>query len=166
MTEQLTEDEVPGSAKSVADAAAAELAERLFMVRGLLARALAPGVGALAPGGPGTVTPHQIDALECLLTGGRRMSDLADQLGVTRAAATALGERMVQQGLVERQPNPTNRREVLLEPTSAGIETVERYREFQRERVLESLEGVSREQMQSVVAVMEELVAALSERLQ
>jgi DNA-binding MarR family transcriptional regulator len=66
-----------------------------------------------------------------------RLSDLADILGVNPSTTTRMVDRLVSAGLVDRQINPTSRREVLLDLTEAGDEallqvTQQRRREIAR----------------------------------
>jgi DNA-binding MarR family transcriptional regulator len=56
--------------------------------------------------------------------GPMKLSDLADILGVNPSTATRMVDRLVSAGLVDRQVNPTSRREVVLDLTEAGDETV------------------------------------------
>lgn len=72
---------------------------------------------ALEPGGPGprlTTIPHQ-QRLAVFALGGLEpltMSQLADRLGVRASSATELVDRLVERGLVERQHDPRDRRNV------------------------------------------------------
>jgi DNA-binding MarR family transcriptional regulator len=49
-----------------------------------------------------------------------RMGDLAEDLGMTPASATALIERMTQRGFVTRRSDPDDRRTVLVELSRRG----------------------------------------------
>jgi DNA-binding MarR family transcriptional regulator len=51
---------------------------------------------------------------------GARIQDIADSLGTTVGAASKLTDRLVADGLVQRQPHPTDRRSSLVQLTSAG----------------------------------------------
>jgi len=58
---------------------------------------------------------------DALGAGGRiTPKQLATQLELTTGAVTALTDRLVDDGLVEREPNPDDRRSLLLAPTEAG----------------------------------------------
>lgn len=56
-----------------------------------------------------------LNCLEC--DGPQRMSDLADALEVTPRSVTALVDGLEAEGLVRRQPHPTDRRVTIVEST-------------------------------------------------
>lgn len=61
------------------------------------------------------VTLSELYALLALWDGGRcSMSDLAERVDMSRAAITTLADRIEAAGYVERTPDPTDRRRVLL----------------------------------------------------
>lgn len=60
-------------------------------------------------------------ALRC--KGAQIMSNLSEQLGVTPRNVTALVDALEEEGLVERQPHPTDRRATVIELTPKGAET-------------------------------------------
>ena len=49
-----------------------------------------------------------------------RMSELADRLGIARRSATSVVDELERRGLVERRPDPTDRRGVAVAVTAAG----------------------------------------------
>jgi DNA-binding MarR family transcriptional regulator len=60
---------------------------------------------------------------------GTDLSSVAGHLGVTPATASAVVNRLVQQRLVTRVPNPRNRRNVVLTLTRVGSQRLRRVRE-------------------------------------
>jgi DNA-binding MarR family transcriptional regulator len=74
--------------------------------------------GALAPW---DLTPHQARALR-VVTGrdGTRLSELAEALHIAPRSATEVADALQARGLVERGPDPGDRRAVVLTPTPAG----------------------------------------------
>ena len=54
-----------------------------------------------------SITIHQLEALSLLDRGGLRMSELARELDISEPASTALADRLVRGGLVERHATPT-----------------------------------------------------------
>lgn len=66
---------------------------------------------------------------------------LAQQLELTTGAVTALTDRLVESGYVSREPNPDDRRSLLLAPTESGSrlmrEVVEAYEAIVRQRTVE-----------------------------
>ena len=64
------------------------------------------------------LTHRQMDVVSHLAVNGRQtMTEVADGLGVGRAAATEMVERLVTKGLVRRQASPTDRRVMIVELT-------------------------------------------------
>jgi len=67
------------------------------------------------------LTSAQAGALFALPSeGGAGVSAVADALGLAQSAASVLVQRLEQAGLVERQPDPVDRRAVLLTLTTRG----------------------------------------------
>ncbi len=67
----------------------------------------------------------QIHALMYIYhSGGCPVSELGSLTGATHAAASQLADRLVQQGLVERQEDPSDRRTKLLRLSSKGEELI------------------------------------------
>lgn len=62
----------------------------------------------------------QIDALEVVSARGMRMHELAERLHIDPSTATRTTAPLVDLGLVGREPDPTNRRYVIVRCTSTG----------------------------------------------
>ena len=71
---------------------------------------------------PWDLSPHQARALRVVCEGGAgvRLSDLAETLHIAPRSATEVADGLQQRGLVERAPDPGDRRAVLLRPTAEG----------------------------------------------
>lgn len=54
--------------------------------------------------------------------GGRRMTELADAIILSKSGLTSLVDRMEREGLLERRPDPTDRRAILVTLTTRGAE--------------------------------------------
>ena len=70
---------------------------------------------------PWDLSPHHARALR--VVGGRegvRLSDLAGALHIAPRSATEVADALQARGLVERTPDPTDRRAVVLAPTAEG----------------------------------------------
>ena len=75
---------------------------------------------------PWNVSPHEARALRAVADGGpARLSDLAERLRIAARSATEVVDSLEGKGLVRRTPSPTDRRSVLVEPTTTGTELVE-----------------------------------------
>ncbi|MGY2004810.1 MarR family winged helix-turn-helix transcriptional regulator [Blastococcus sp. SYSU DS1024] len=70
---------------------------------------------------PWDLSPHQARALRVVCErDGVRLSDLAEALHIAPRSATEVADGLQQRGLVERAPDPGDRRAVLLRPTAEG----------------------------------------------
>lgn len=95
------------------------------------------------------LSPHQERALLALARmtrraatdsgAGVRVSHLADHLGIAPRSATEVADALETAGLVERSPDPTDRRAVLLTLTDTGRHTVAEVRDRRRAAAEEEL---------------------------
>jgi DNA-binding MarR family transcriptional regulator len=70
---------------------------------------------------PWDLSPHQARALKVVCErDGVRLSDLAEQLRIAPRSATEVADALQERGLIERSPDPGDRRAVLLRPTDEG----------------------------------------------
>src|SRR3712207_6846949 len=70
---------------------------------------------------PWDLSPHQARALKVVSErDGVRLSDLAEALRIAPRSATEVADGLQERGLVERTPDPRDRRAVLLRPTDEG----------------------------------------------
>src|SRR3954469_1184554 len=70
---------------------------------------------------PWDLSPHQARALGVVATrDGVRLSDLADALHIAPRSATEVADGLQERGLLERTPDPGDRRAVILRPTDEG----------------------------------------------
>lgn len=107
----------------------------------------------LAPLG---LTPAQSRALRII---GRdpeplRMSALADHLGIVPRSATTVVDALVAAGLVNRAPDPANRRATLVSPTDAGRDTLSRMQEARREAAEELFAVLSDDQRETLRSLL------------
>jgi DNA-binding MarR family transcriptional regulator len=82
---------------------------------------------------------------------GASLSDLAEHLGVTRATASAITERLVQRDLVDRTERPQERRHVVLKLTEAGAEYLQQIRETTHAKIAKMFVSLSESQRLCVV---------------
>jgi len=110
------------------------------------------------------LTMPQMKVLFLLYSDGvARMSQLASSLGVTLSTVTGIVDRLVEQGMVQRQEHPQDRRLVVYRLTSRGSETVERLHQAGRGRMAALLDGLSVDDLRKVIAGLAVLSAAASE---
>lgn len=70
---------------------------------------------------PWDLSPHQARALTVVgRRDGVRLTDLAEALHIAPRSATEVADGLEERGLVERTPDPGDRRAVILRPTDEG----------------------------------------------
>lgn len=79
------------------------------------------------------------------------LSDVADYLEVSRSTMSAMVERLVQRGLVNRAEDPQERRRVILTLTTTGTEYLHQVNEVIRSQVAGVLAGLSDAQLCQVM---------------
>jgi DNA-binding MarR family transcriptional regulator len=78
-------------------------------------------LSATMPGGTSYIRLRLLHALECHADRAMTMSELAKALDVTQRRITALVDALEAEGLVERQPHPTDGRSTIATLTRAGL---------------------------------------------
>lgn len=128
-------------------------AELLRILPGLIRRL----VTAMPNEVPGLarVTPEQFDLLTHLLkSGALTMTELASRRSVALNTTTALVDRLVAAGLVERQSDPADRRLVRAATTEKGRLLVAGLRDARRQVVREMLERLSDEDISHIQSAL------------
>ena len=97
--------------------------------------------------------------MECLrllfLKGVSTPSELARHTGLTSGAATAMLDRLEKAGLIERQPNPDDRRGTLIVPAKSSAEKVASWFESARKAQDELISSYSEKELEIIVDVFE-----------
>ncbi len=83
---------------------------------------------------------------------------LATRLGITRSSVTALIDRLERAGLVERQPDPGDRRRLRVALTDRGLRAAQRARGWS----LEALGGIEPDQLPTMALALEQLAEVLA----
>ena len=103
-----------------------------------------------------TITIPQFRVLVVLHSRGpMKLSAMAEILGVDPSTTTRMVDRMVTTGLVERQLNPSSRREVLIDLTDAGSETVVNVTRRRRRRIARIVSRMPQPLSASLVEVVQ-----------
>lgn len=109
---------------------------------------------------PWDVTPGQFRALRTICTSGPiRLSALAESLGIAPRSATEVVDALQQRGLVERVPDPADRRAIGVVPTSAGREAeaaIEAARADEAESYLAGLDDADRTELERLLTKVAE----------
>lgn len=143
-------ESLPGLAD---DELAVQLGARVERLVGMLRRLSPPGELS-ATAGP------TLAALE--RSGPCRLTFLAVQAGVTQPAMTQLISRLEEAGLARREPDPADRRVVLVRITADGRETLARRRAIRAERLAGILAGLSPADRAALAAALPALDALAS----
>jgi DNA-binding MarR family transcriptional regulator len=78
---------------------------------------------------PWDITPSQLRALRALMRhGAMRLSELSGQLHIAARSATEVVDALEARGLVNRRPDPVDRRATLVEVTEHGASVLEEIR--------------------------------------
>jgi DNA-binding MarR family transcriptional regulator len=117
-------------------------------------------------GEPDALSPPQYMALKALdAAGAMRVSDVASHLGVTNPAASMLLQTLSEEGLVDRSPDPADRRVTLVSVSEQGatrLAGAENTRRRFMERVISRL---SQEELGGMIRGLRELADAITDEL-
>lgn len=106
-----------------------------------------------------SLTVHQLEALLVLEDGPSSMGVLCDRLEISESAGTALVDRLVARGLVERRADPTDRRVVRIAAGEAARAMVSQYRELKRQRLATVLADLPTADLATLVRIYEAVLA-------
>ncbi|NUL46444.1 MarR family transcriptional regulator [Cellulosimicrobium funkei] len=93
-----------------------------------------------------------------------RQKDLADHLGLSTAAVSALIDRLVGAGHLRRVSHPEDRRSVAIEVTGATVEKVRNSLGDMHAAMLRTVEGLTPSEQGVVSAFLSDLIRALDSR--
>ena len=85
-------------------------------------------------------------------SGPLRGADLSDAFGMDKGGVSRQVQALVDLGLVERQPDPEDRRAILLDATAEGRERLSAVRRHRRDRFDARLSGWTDEELTTVAA--------------
>ncbi len=109
------------------------------------------------------VTPSQVRAIRVLAmhdSGGVRSKELADHLRIAPRSTTEVVDALEAKGLVQRSPDPGDRRATLVSLTDRGralAEEVRRTRGVESERMFERLTDTDREDLARILHRLQNL---------
>ena len=113
------------------------------------------------------VSRTEVGVLRNLRAGPRRITELAAEERVTQPAITLLVNRLEERGWVQRVPDPSDRRAVLVSLTPDGEAVFERLRAEYRVLLHEEMASLDDEEvatLASAVEILDKLIARLTER--
>jgi DNA-binding MarR family transcriptional regulator len=82
-------------------------------------------------------------------------SELARQTGLTSGATTAMLDRLERAGLIERRPNPADRRGTLITPTNSAAEKAASWFESARNAQVELISSYAESELEIIADVFE-----------
>lgn len=83
---------------------------------------------------------------------GTCLSEVAEHLGVTKATASAMTDRLVQRGLVDRTEDPTERRQIMLKLTPTGIADLEQMQAATQQKITDLFSQLTPTELTAVSA--------------
>jgi DNA-binding MarR family transcriptional regulator len=111
---------------------------------------------------------HRAHAVLCAVdlagADGARPKEVAEHLGVSRAAATTFIQRLEAKGWVETTPDPEDDRGVRVALTRRGMEAVLRVGHLERRLAARAIEGIPASAILRTVHVLEEFKRRLDEK--
>jgi DNA-binding MarR family transcriptional regulator len=111
------------------------------------------------------VTFSQLKLLKMVAaTGGYSVSNLAQFMGVSTAAASRAVDRLVKRGLLNRAEAADDRRAVQLSLTQEGAELLEKYDQAAEMALRSAFESLTSEQLQETGDLLDQLSVKLVER--
>jgi DNA-binding MarR family transcriptional regulator len=106
----------------------------------------------------GGVTLHQLGALRHLVKQGPlTMHELATRMEISPSSATQLVDRLVQHGLVDRVPDPADRRVHRLAVSGAAADAVRDFEDDRSRRLAGLLAPLSDEELEIVVSMAQRI---------
>lgn len=96
-------------------------------------------------------------------TGGLTMTELANELGLQGPLATRTVDELVQRGLLERHPDPDDRRRVIVVATKAGVSAIKDVHEEAETIFLPVLARMGPEEADALVIGLEALIRVMHE---
>lgn len=91
-----------------------------------------------------------------------KVTDVAEFLGVTNAAASRSIDRLVQRGLIDRSVSPEDRRAVDLTLTDASRELLDRFNEIRNRELLGVLGDFPEDKLEEAAELLDELSVRLA----
>lgn len=92
-----------------------------------------------------------------------KMTGLATFLGLSKANATGLVDRLVKRGLIERDRSTTDRRVVRVRLTPAGVRTTRKLAVQQQKGLAEMMKRIPEKDLERFIAILEQVAQGLVE---
>jgi DNA-binding MarR family transcriptional regulator len=107
---------------------------------------------------PWDITPSHLRALRVLIRhGALRMSELSDHLRIAARSATEVVDALEARGLVERRPDPDDRRATLVEVTEQGTRVLDAIRAARGTEVERTFDRLSQTDRADLARILRKL---------
>ena len=136
--------------------------DRLLALRPDVRRMLSSTLPVTARADLRGATRHQLAALQQLPPGGLTMREFSRAVGVSSAAATTLANRLVDRELVERRPDPDDRRRVWIVPSLRAQAMLREHHAWERRMAADAIARLSPEQFNTLADIVASLTAETS----
>ena len=97
-----------------------------------------------------------------LMHGPVRMSEIGRHMGISKPYMTALVDKLISEGLVERVPDPDDRRVVNVRITDAGKEEIKDFTVCAREAILKNLSSLDSEDISTLHEMVQNIRGIVS----
>jgi DNA-binding MarR family transcriptional regulator len=120
--------------------------------------------------GPDRLTMQQLRCLQAIASSdktGATTTKLADAMRVAVPTMSSMLDGLVTRGLVDRRPDPENRRRIPLFVTEQGLRLLDRYQQIMNDRHLEIVAALSmseQETLRKSMMLMRDRLKAIEER--
>ena len=92
-----------------------------------------------------------------------RVTELAEEIGIPPSTLTGITDRLVSKGMLTREPDPEDRRAVLLEAGADLPQLMVRVQKARKERLEWLFSALAPEHMEPLIAGLEELLKSLEQ---
>ena len=111
---------------------------------------------------PAGLTAAWWQVLGAVLDQPRSVAGIAREMGLARQSVQRVADLLASRGLIEYRPNPAHQRAKLVAPTSAGRAAIDSLAATQHEWANRVAGAVGEDGLRRTVAVVDDLIAALS----
>jgi len=116
----------------------------------------------LSRAGHDDLSPAQFVVFQYLPAEGARTTELAERAGITKQSMSALVRTLIDNGYMQRQPDPTDRRASIIVRTDRGWEIERIAREAISDTVAEWRQAIGAERLEAGIEMLEALAAHIA----
>jgi len=107
----------------------------------------------------GEIAPHHLMILKVLHESGPlHMTEIGEEIAISRPQMTHSTDKLIDLGMIERQPDAKDRRKIKVSLTAKGEETIKKLHQFMKSRMQESLSSLSDNDLDRLSASLRTMV--------